>query len=135
MAHDPAVKAQTVIDLSNGASIGEAARRNKVPKGTVQKWAEEMKPKAGITPAENKLAIFHEKVAQFAISTMEMLESQALLLTDHGYLSKQDTQDVIAHTKFIRDSFTGIVRLQSSLAATGTVPSESEIVRAEIVDA
>lgn len=133
--HDAVTKAKTIIDLSNGLSIGDAARRNNVPKGTVQDWHEELKRNGTASGLEAKQNNFQEALERFGLATMRMLEAQAELLSDPAYISTRTTDDLIKHTEFINRGLHGYIRLQAGLPEGPPALEPSvERVEAELVE-
>lgn len=135
MAHGPVKKAQAVVDLTNGMSISEVARKHKIAKGTVCAWSKEIQESTGATALERREGKFVEAVEEYGFSTMRMLTAICDYTGDPNFLKTAKTDDVIALARFVSDRLISVIKLQASLAGRSeALPETTEIVRAEIVD-
>lgn len=133
----PKVKAKAIADIYAGKTIAEVAKKNKVAESTVKRWLGELKKaKSGTEPGiERKVNVFFEKLEAFAVATMDMLTAQAELLADHEYLRKQDTNDIIQHSRFIHERLVKHIELDRALhAASPELPERTEAITPEIVE-
>lgn len=136
MAHDPKIKAAAVMLFAIGQGITEvsnALKSKKVAKSTVQGWHKEWEEQSSESTFEIKQRKFAESIADFGIAAMEMLKSQAELLSDPAYLKTIGTEDAIKHTEFIRESLFS-VNSTASYVEKSALPERSDAIEPEVVE-
>lgn len=117
MAHSPVKKAAVVADLLAGISQRAAAKKHKLGVTTIRKWADEIKATQKGSPAEIKRTRYEDALEGFAVSIFNMLKAQAELMADLDYVRKQDTEDVISHSRFLADRLVAFAELHKRLSA------------------
>lgn len=128
--------AAITVALVAGRTWDQITKDLGVGKQTIHAVAERLK-KVGFDAqgVAEKRDRFIQSVENFGVAYMDMLRSQAELLSDVAYISKQATTDVIAHSEFVSRSFERVVRLQRAVSTPEGAAALPERVEAELVDA
>ena len=136
MAIDPKLKAKAVNEVvSGGKTYKQVADKYGTNERTVERWVNG-KGTENVRPAERKLNAYHKALEEFALSALKMLNAQAELLSDPGYLVKQDTDKIVTHTRFIHERLLKHIELERTIQSPqSALPEpEPEQVEAELVE-
>ncbi len=139
---DPKVKARVMGAWATGKyTMGQLSEKYGVHKATISNWVGEANGRRKNPKIESDNPRFNrymEALEKFGVAVMEMMTSQAELLSDPEYIRKRDTNEIIAHSRFISIGLERFIQLHRPIStAAGDVPAlpeHSETVIPELVE-